>query len=299
MADKKDIQLGIAPIGWTNDDLPELGRDNTFQQCISEMALAGFTGCEVGTLYPRDPRVLKSYLEPRGLQVCNAWHSPYFTTRSLEEEKKAFMAHARFLHAMGSSVMGGGEQGRSSQGKSDTSVWEGKPMFSTEEWNRLTTGLNQLGKIIREEFGLTFCYHHHMGTGVQTMEEVDRLLQETDDRYVSLNYDSGHFFFSFEDPLKALKKYMPRIGHIHLKDVREGKREQCRDEKMSFLNAVKDGVFTVPGDGILDFPALFKEIENSSYKGWLVVEAEQDPQKANPFLYALKARDYIRKQTGL
>ena len=296
---KDFVKLGIAPIGWTNDDMPDLGGENTFQQCVSEMALAGFTGCEVGNKFPKEPAVLRKALELRGMQVCNAWFSPFLTTKPFEEVKAEFLDHAKFLHAMGATVMGGGEQGHSCQGQVDVPVWEGKAEFTEEEWKRLTGGLNELGKIIKEEYGITFCYHHHMGTGVQTMEETDRFLNETDPRYVSLNYDSGHFFFSFEDPVAALKKYVSRVGHVHLKDVREGQREKCRDEQFSFLDAVRSGVFTVPGDGIVDFPSLFNILETEQYKGWLVVEAEQDPAKANPFEYAVKARDYIRRHTGL
>lgn len=299
MLNKDKVKLGIAPIGWTNDDLPELGGENTFEQCVSEMALAGFTGCEVGNKFPKDPAVLKPALEIRGLQVCNAWISPYLTTKSFEENKAAFLEHAKFLHAMGATVMGGGEQGHSCQGQMDVPVYEGKGNFTDEEWGRLTGGLNEIGKILKEECGITFCYHHHMGTGVQTMAETDRLLNETNPDYVSLNYDSGHFFFSFEDPVAAAKRYVSRIGHVHLKDVRAGEREKAKENRLSFLNAVASGVFTVPGDGVIDFPAIFDVLDQNKYEGWIVVEAEQDPAKANPFTYAKMARETIRKHTGL
>ena len=74
----ENVKLGIAPIGWTNDDMPDLGKENTFEQCVSEMALAGFTGCEVGNKYPRDVEVLKHKLSVRGIQICNAWFSTFF-----------------------------------------------------------------------------------------------------------------------------------------------------------------------------------------------------------------------------
>ena len=299
MLNPQKTRLGIAPLTWTNDDIPELGGDIPFEQCVSEMALAGFAGCEVGNKFPKDPAVLRPALELRGLQVCNAWFSPYLTTKPLEENEAAFRKHCAFLKAMGASVVGGGEQGHSPQGDIKAPVWSRKAVFTEEEWGRLTKGLNQLGRIARDDFGLTLCYHHHMGTGVQTVAETDRMLDATDPALVSLNYDSGHFYFSFEDPVAALKKYIGRVRHVHLKDVRAGERERCRDRDMSFMAAVESGVFTVPGDGVIDFPAIFRILEGAGYEGWLVVEAEQNPAKAHPLTYARKARAYIHEHTGL
>lgn len=295
---KEKIQLGIAPIGWNNDDMPDLGGEITFEQCVSEMALAGFVGCEIGHKFPRDVEVLKKALDLRGLQVCNAWFSPYLTTQPFEEVKAAFLKHVKFLQALGSPIVNGGEQGHSCQGKLDVPVFEGKGNFTDEEWKRLTTGLNELGKMAKDH-GMTLAYHHHMGTGVESMAETDRLLDNTDPDFVGLCYDTGHFYFAGEDYLAALKKYASRIKHVHLKDVRLGEREKAKENRWSFLDAVRSGVFTVPGDGCLDFPAVFEILNDHDYTGWMVVEAEQDPGKANPFEYAIKARTFIRETTGL
>ena len=297
--DSNKIKLGIAPIGWTNDDMPDLGAENTFQQCVSEMALAGFTGCEVGGAYPKDPAILKKYLDIRGLQVCNAWFSAFFTTKDFDTAKKDFIEHAKFLNAMGAKVLGGSDQGFSVQGKLDVGVFSGKPKATPEEWKKIVHGYNELGKICKEEYDLDVCYHHHMGTHVETVAEVERLLADTDDRYVSLNYDCGHFFFANEDPYEALKKFIGRTKHIHVKDVRKDIRDKAKAEDWCFLDAVRAGVFTVPGDGCLDFGNIFDIIEKSNYKGWIVVEAEQDPAKANPFEYAVMARKFIKGKTGL
>lgn len=298
---KELIKLGIAPINWTNDDLPELGGELTFEQCISEMALAGYTGCEVGTKFPRDTDVLREYLEIRGLQVCNQWFSFELTTKSLEENIKNFNAHLDFLEAMGANIVGGGEVGNSCQGQMDVSVFDGKGMLNTaEEWKNYCSKMNEMGKIAHDR-GFKLAFHHHMGTAIQTIEETDRLLDNTDDKYVFLNYDCGHFTFSGEDPVAALKKYVSRTAHVHLKDVRPAVLQQVRDENWSFLKAVKSGIFTVPGDdnGCVDFTGLFKILAEHPYEGWIVVEAEQDPAKANPFKYALKARNFIREHIGV
>ena len=295
---KKRVRLAIAPLAWTNDDLPDLGRENTFEQCISEMALAGFEGSEVGNKYPKDPVVLKRALDLRGLQICNAWFSSFLTTQPYAQVEAAFIAHRDFLHAVGARVIGAAEQGHSIQGKPDVPVFEGKPRFTDDEWKRLAEGLNRLGERAREK-GMTLTYHHHMGTGVQTAEEIDRLLAGTDPALLSLLYDTGHLAFSGEDPVAVLLKYIKRVRHVHLKDVRMNVLERAKREKLSFLSAVKQGVFTVPGDGGVSFEPVFRLLRKNKYTGWYVVEAEQDPALANPFEYAVKARTYIRERAGL
>lgn len=297
----ENIKLGVAPINWTNDDMPELGGENTFEQCISEMALAGFTGCEVGNKFPRDTDVLKKALDLRGLQICNQWNSYELTTKSLEENIKNFTSLLDFLETMGAKVIGGGEVGNSCQGQMTVPVFEGKGMLTTdEEWKSFTTGLNELGKIARTR-GMKLAFHHHMGTCIQTIAETDRLMAETDPENVYLNYDCGHFYFAGEDPVEALKKYIGRTAHIHLKDIRPNILQRVHDEKLSFLTAVKQGVFTVPGDneGCIDFQSLFEVIKESDYQGWIVLEAEQDPAVANPLEYAQIARKFFKNLTGI
>ncbi|MDU4080538.1 MAG: TIM barrel protein [Klebsiella pneumoniae] len=257
---KDNVKLAIAPIGWTNDDMPELGSENTFQQIVSEMALAGFTGSEVGSKYPRDPAVLKPMLDIRGIQICNAWFSTFFANGQREKTIDEFVNHMNFLHAMG----------------------------------------NTLGRLAAEK-GMQVCLHHHMGTGIQTTAEIDKFMSLVDER-VFLLFDTGHAWYSEggEAPMLAiLKKYLPRINHVHLKDVRPPVIDQVRRDGLSFLDGVKKGTFTVPGDGVIDFRPVFKLLDDFGYKGWMVVEAEQDPALANPFEYAVKARKYIRETAGI
>lgn len=292
------ISLAIAPIAWTNDDMPELGAENTFEQCVSEMALAGFTGTEIGNKYPKDPETLHYYLDMRGLQVAGAWTSVFLTTKPYEESEKDFIAQRDFLNAMGAKIIVVAEQGHSIQGMEDQPVFDAKPTFTDEEWDRLTTGLEKLGELAAEK-DMKIAYHHHMGTGVQTVAEIDRLMENTDPAKVSLLLDTGHLTFSGEDPMEVAKKYFDRIAHVHLKDIRGPQLEQAKAEKQSFLTAIKNGVFTVPGDGIVDIASVVKFFTDSTYEGWFVTEAEQDPAKANPFEYALKARKFIRETAGI
>lgn len=292
------IKLGIAPIAWTNDDMPDLGAENTFEQCVSEMALAGFTGSEVGNKYPRDTKVLKKALELRGMNIASAWFSTFLTTAPYEETEKGFIEFIDFLYEMGARHVNVCEQGHSVQGQLTTPVFSGKPSFTDEEWKNLCEGLNKLGKIANAK-GMKMCFHHHMGTGVQTAAEIDRLMENTDPSCVYLLFDTGHLVFSGENPQAVLDKYMDRIAHVHLKDIRKDILAKVKAEDMSFLDAVRGGVFTVPGDGMIDFAPLFKKINESGYEGWFIVEAEQDPAKANPLEYAIKARKYIKDYAGL
>jgi inosose dehydratase len=297
MFDKDKVFLGIAPIAWTNDDLPELGGDNTFEQCVSEMALAGFTGSEVGNKYPRDTAVLQRALSLRGIRIASAWFSTFLTTKPFAETHDAFIKHRDFLHAMGAKVIVVAEQGHSIQGL-ERPVFEDKPIFSDEEWTKLAQGLEKLGQLAAEK-DMKIVYHHHMGTGVQTTSEIELLMAMTNPSLVYLLFDTGHLVFSGENPEYILKKYSQRIKHVHLKDIRSDLLAKVKKEKMSFLQAVKAGVFTVPGDGMINYEPLFKVLDDQNYAGWFVVEAEQDPALANPLAYAMKAREYIREKTNL
>jgi len=296
---KDNVRLAIAPIGWTNDDMPELGKENTFQQIVSEMALAGFTGSEVGSKYPRDPAILKPMLDIRGIEIVNAWFSTFFANGDKAKTIDEFINHRDFLHAMGAKVIGCSEQSLSIQGTTKA-VLEEKPHFTDEQWRLTAEGYNELAKLAAEK-GMTVGLHHHMGTGIQTSAEVDRFMAETNED-VYLLFDTGHAYYSEgtqEAMLAILTKYLPRINHVHLKDVRDEVVAQVKSQKLSFLDGVKKGTFTVPGDGVIDFDPVFKILDDFGYKGWMVVEAEQDPALANPFEYAVKARKYIREHAGL
>ena len=299
MFDKNKVKLGIAPIAWTNDDMPDLGKENTFEQCVSEMALAGFTGSEVGNKYPKDPEVLKKALELRGVEICNQWFSSFLITKPFEEVEKEFRAQLAFLKAMGAKVIGASEQSYSVQGQLDTPIFGHKYVMNDEEWDTFCTGMNKLGKMAKEEYGIALTFHHHMGTVVQSLAEVDRMMENTDPEYVSLLFDTGHFTYCGEDPLEVVKKYVHRIKHVHLKDIRPEVVEQVKKENMSFLAGVRAGAFTIPGDGCINYDPIFKVLEEAGYEGYMVVEAEQDPAKANPLEYAIRARKFIAEKTGL
>lgn len=297
MLDNKKVKLAIAPIAWTNDDLPDLGAENSFEQCISEMALSGFSGSEIGNKYPKDPDVLKHYLDVRGLRICNAWFSSLLLSDGYDATIDAFIKHRDFLHALGAKVIGASEQGNSIQGK-NVSIFGNKPVYTDEQWELIAKGFNEMGRLAREK-DMYFTVHHHMGTGVQTADEIDRLMEMTDENLVFLLFDTGHLAFAGEDAVAVLKKYVHRTKHVHLKSIRKDIIAEGKVKGYSFLDCVRAGAFTVPGDGDFDFRPVFDILSDADYEGWVVVEAEQDPAKANPFEYALLARKYIRETSGL
>jgi inosose dehydratase len=297
MLDKSKVSLGIAQIAWTNDDMPDLGAENTFEQCVSEIALAGFAGSEVGCKYPADPAVLKKALDLRGLRICNCWFSSLLLAKPYRETEAEFIRRTDFLRYMGARVIGLSEQSYSTQCL-NVPIFENRHIMNDEEWKLLCEGLNKLGEIAADK-GMTLTFHHHIGTVVQTAEEIDRLMENTGP--VSLLFDSGHLAYFGEDYLAVLEKYCARgrVGHVHLKDMRSAVVDRVKKERMSFLAGVRAGAFTVPGDGAIDFIPIFHILERHNYKGWMVVEAEQDPAAANPLEYALKARAYIRSAAGI
>ncbi len=297
MLNKDKVQLAIAPIAWTNDDLPDLGAENTFEQCVSEMALAGFTGSEIGNKYPKDVETLKHKLDVRGMRICNAWFSSLLLSEGYDATIKAFIEHRDFLHALGAKVIGASEQGNSIQGK-DVSIFGEKPVYTDEQWELIAKGFNEMGRLAKEK-GMYFTVHHHMGTGVQTEAEIDKLMEITDPDLVYLLFDTGHLSFSGEDVIGVLKKYVARTKHVHLKSIRSDVIADAKEKGYSFLDSVRAGSFTVPGDGDFDFTPVFDVLDEAGYEGWVVVEAEQDPAKANPYEYAVLARNYIREKTGL
>lgn len=299
MFNKEKVFLGIAPIGWCNDDMPDLGKENTFRQTVSEMALAGFTGTEIGNKYPKDAKELKWELDLRGMRVASRWFSSFLLTKPYEEVEKEFVRELEFLAAVGANRINVSEQSYSIQGQLDTPILgDKKHVMNNEEWARFCDGLNRLGKVAKEK-GFKLCFHHHMGTVVQTAEETDYMMAHTDPEYVFLCYDTGHFTFAGEDPLLMLNKYAERVGHVHLKDMRRDVVDRVRPEGWSFLQAVRAGAFTVPGDGCVNYDPIIKKLAEVGYEGWLLVEAEQDPAKANPLEYAIKARAFIKAHTGL
>jgi inosose dehydratase len=277
------VRLGISPIGWSNDDLPELGGDIPLDTCLAEAREAGFDGIELGHKFPRDPALLRPLLAHRGLRLISGWYSGRLLERSVAEELEAVERHRAFLAAMGCTILVYAETSGGIAGDR-TQPLSRRPNLPDGDWRNFGIQLTELADRLAER-GLCLAYHHHMGTVVETAAEIDRLMAATGGS-VGLLLDTGHLAFVGADPADIAWRHGPRINHVHCKDVRPGVLARVRAANQSFLDAVLDGVFTVPGDGAIDFAAVLIALTAANYHGWLVVEAEQDPAKAPPLVYA-------------
>ncbi|MGA5499312.1 myo-inosose-2 dehydratase [Streptomyces cinereoruber] len=292
------VSLGVTPTLWWNDDFPQIDIGIPFEQCVSEMALAGFQGCSIGHKYPSDPATLKKALDLRGLKVSEPWVSTYFTIGDKDRTVENFKRQLEFLKKVGGQDIVVAEFGQSSH-LQPIPVFKHRPHFTEEDWRLLTSGLNEIGKLAADS-GMRLCYHHHMGTGVQTAEDIDKLMTGTNKDHVHLLFDTGHLRFAGDDPLATAKKHKQRIKHVHLKNVRQPVVDKVKSDHLSFQEGILQGVFTVPGDpqGAINFKPILSTLGEAGYEGWLVVEAEQNPAAAHPLTYAKIARKYLTETLG-
>ncbi|MFQ1997828.1 myo-inosose-2 dehydratase [Aeromonas veronii] len=277
------VQLGINPLTWTNDDLPSLGADTPLETCLREGKQAGFAGFELGNKFPRQASVLGPILARHQLKLVSGWYSGELLSRSVEEEIAAVQDHLTLLRELGSNVMVFAEVTGCIHGNQQMPVHL-RPTFPADRWEEYGRKLTEFARYTLSQ-GVKIAYHHHMGTVIETEQDIDNLMRHTGDE-VGLLLDTGHLTFAGADPLAVAQRWGSRINHVHCKDVRAKVLADVKNRKLSFLDSVLAGVYTVPGDGCVDYGALFPILKANGYQGWLVVEAEQDPAIAHPFTYA-------------
>ena len=285
------IRFGIAPINWNNDDLPELGSGYSLERILSEMNQAGYEGTELGNKFPNEVSALSELLNTFNLKLASSWHSTYFVLNEQENELKNVEEKVSFLKEANAEVINIAECSGSVHSDINKSL-AAKPILSDPDWELLIGSLNIAGEICND-YGIRLAYHHHMGTCIQTNEEIKRLLKFTDPNYVNLCVDTGHLYYAGIDPVEFIENNLERIVHVHFKDVRKKEFNKYDSSSDSFLNTVLSGIFTVPGDGCIDFSSIVKILQQNHYNGWIIVEAEQDPDKADPLHYATSARHYL------
>ena len=278
-----EVELAINPVGWSNDDLPELGGDIPLSTCLDEAREAGYAGVELGWKFPREAEVLRPLLELHGLRLASGWHGARLLERGVDAEIEAMGPHLALLRAMGCRALVFAEVSGSIQGDRARPL-STRPVLGPLEWAELAAGLDRLAAEAGRQ-GLRLCYHHHLGTVVETPDEIDRLMATTGPD-VALLLDTGHLDTAGCAADAVIARHGARLGHVHCKDVRPADSAPARAADSSFLDAVLDGIFTVPGDGHLDFAAILGRLRGAGYAGWLVVEAEQDPAVAPPARFA-------------
>ena len=288
--DHAAVTWGIAPIGWRNDDLPELGAENTLERVLDDIVTSGFAGTEVGGFFPSADE-LNTQLQARDLRIAAQWFSSYLVRDGLDAVAAEFRRTCEYLQAVGARRVVVSEQTRSVQ-QLPENVFGTRPSLDDAEWEVLARGLEALGEIAVEH-GLVLVYHHHMGTVVQTAEETARLMAATDPARVSLLFDTGHIHVSDGDVMPLLRAHVDRVRHVHFKDVRADVLAACREKGASFVESFLAGMFTVPGDGAIDFREPYRLLLEHGYRGWIMIEAEQDPAVHDPLEAALTARAYV------
>ena len=295
----RDCLVGANPIIWSNDDFNELAGDVPLDTILREMRAAGYAGSELGHVYPRTPAALADPLARHNLRLVSGWHSTYLASKSLDEEEKTFRVHLNLLKTLGARVAIVAECTRCIHGTREAALGFGEklePRLTEIEWPRFIAGLKHLAAVAAGE-EMTIVYHHHMGTVIQGEADLERMLAAVPEIFLLL--DPGHLAFAGIDPVAVAQRHAARIAHVHLKSVRPAIAERVRREGWSFCRAVSEGVFTIPGDGCVDFPAIFKILAAADYRGWLVVEAEEDPVKVPALPKAKIARAYVRTHAGV
>ena len=284
------IKLGIAPIAWSNDDMPELGGDTPIEQCLEEASSAGFTGIELGGKFPRNPGITNFLLNKYKLKMPGGWYGSLLRTRSAEDEWVAMQDHLNLLKLVNADVFVFADVSGSIQGD-QTKRLSTRPTMEDDEFAEYCKKINDISNRLSDE-GIPMSYHEHMGTIIQTENDVDRFMNNTNQNTFLL-YDTGHLLFAEANFERVLKNYISKINHVHCKDIRQNILENSLKNDLSFRESFLDGVFTVPGDGCIDYEPLFKILHENNYDKWLIIEAEQDPKKANPLEFAKIGYNYL------
>jgi len=278
-----ELKFGMSPISWSNDDLPQLGGDTSLETCLRETRLAGYTGTELGGKFPKDRESLARVLAEHDLKLVSGWYSGLLLNNNLESELERVKPQLELYASLGAPVLVYGETYETVQNRQDQPL-ANKPELPESEFAAYGEKLTGLAEYCASQ-GVALTFHHHMGTGVETERELDLTMANTDDS-VGLLIDTGHLLFAGGDILAVIGRYGHRVNHVHAKDIRPEVLKSIDREQDSFLDCVLRGVFTVPGDGMIDYHAVMRALADKQYEGWVIVEAEQDPVQADPYEYA-------------
>ncbi len=287
------IRWGVSPIAWCNDDMRELGGDTTLDELLTDVRDIGFDGVELGNKFPRDPEVLAPIMAGYGLDIVGGWYSSNLLVHDADAEIDALSKHLALLDYMDSSVFILAETSNAVHCDRYGSRLDTHPVLPAADWEQFGERLNTVARFINDR-GLRFAYHHHLGTVVETKDELDRFFDATGD-HVGLVLDTGHALFGGIEPVDVIKAHPERVAHVHCKDVRTAKYDEFLANGTSFLNGVVGGMFTAPGDGDYDYAPFMRALADMDYSGWIVIEAEQDPAIANPREYSQLGLDTLKR----
>ena len=289
------IRFGVSPIAWANDDMPELGGATPLASILADIQGVGFAGIELGGKFPRDPAALKPLLAGRGLDLVGGWYSGSLLTQDAPAEIAAVQEHLALLKAMGCGVWVHAETSNAIHGDRAVPLSRA-PRLAAGDWRQFGARVTEFADYVAGQ-GLRFAYHHHLGAVVETAADLAAFLAATGET-VGLTLDTGHAALGGIDPAEVIRAHPRRIAHVHCKDVRRGVFERVSAEGSSFLDGVLAGMFTVPGDGDLDYAAVMQALAAIAYAGWIIIEAEQDPALADPRTYAEIGLATVRREAA-
>ncbi|QZX97579.1 myo-inosose-2 dehydratase (plasmid) [Pantoea alfalfae] len=292
------ILVGVSPLSWTNDVLADLGGDIPLETCLEEAAAAGYEGIELGRKFPGTINTLQPILSNAKLKLASGWFNGFLAEHSVEEELEAVHNHALLLKSLGAKVMVYGECGVMPGNSPLDEPLSLSPALGSINLEQYAQKVNSLAASLLKTYGLRLAYHHHLMMIVETNDELKAFLEATDD-VVGIVLDCGHATTAGIDISWVLENYGNRVAHIHMKDVRGNVLNNVINNDWSFNNAVRNGLFTIPGDGIVDYTPVINFLKQSNYSGWIIIEAEQDPVKAPPLETVKKARAWVKNEIGI
>ncbi|MBS0125442.1 myo-inosose-2 dehydratase [Thetidibacter halocola] len=284
------VKIGISPIAWQNDDLPDLTAAFTMEQALRESVEIGYTGVERGQRMPHDTEGLRRYLDDAGIALCGGWCSGNLLVNDVKQEIEAVRQQVEQFVALNSPCIVYAECSNTVQGQIGTPV-NNRPKLTRDQVTAYAVKLTELAKWMADQ-GMPMAYHHHMGSIIEDEDDVNWLMESSGEA-VQLCFDTGHLLFGGGDVMRTLNSWADRVRHVHFKDIRPEIVRDVRANDRSFLDAVIAGAFTVPGDGCIDFQQVADKLKAMGYSGWIVVEAEQDPAKAPPYEYSKKGYEHI------
>lgn len=293
------IRLGNSPVSWGIFEFEAIEKKYPYSQVLDEIAATGYSGLELGPwgFLPTDPVVLRSELESRGLQLLSAYVPVKLVDANAHQagEETALKVGELLAKLGATSIVLADENGTVpeliAQAGRVTSV-----QLRADEWDVVAAGVNRIARKINEKLDLKVVFHNHVAGYVETPAEMRELMARTDPAIVGLCLDTGHWTYAGGDVLDCVREYGERIRYLHLKDCDRAIARMCREKKVDYFEATRAGVFCELGQGMVDFPGLFAEMQKFGYDGWAIVEQDvlvDDPTA--PMQSAKRNRAYLER----
>ena len=300
------IRVGNAPVSW---GVYEADRPNPpFARVLDDIAAAGYEGTELGPYgyLPTTPDELAAELRKRGLGLGSSFVPlPLEDAGRRAQSVESALAVARLLasQGVGELIVADDEDPRRTRiaGRIPN---DGSAGWTDAQWREVVTTLNTVAGALRDALGMRVVVHHHAGTFVETPDEIDRLLAETDPDLVGLLLDTGHATYGGADAVEIATRHAGRIHYVHLKDVARAELEHVRCSTIPMEESWKRGVFCALGEGVVDFPGVVDALRGKGYAGWMIVEQDVVPDAQgrlvpDPLESARRSRTYLRNSVGL